>query len=243
MTDDRASVAVFRPDDGRLSDAAAFLRELGVEPVADAMLAIEPTGDLPRRDADFVVVTSSTGVDILADAGWTAGDATLCAIGERTADALTDAGYEVAVVPEDYCSSGMADALRGRAPGHRVEIARSDRGGSTLPNALDDMGAYHHETVLYRLARPDEAGVSGERAAEGTLDGALFTSGLTVEHFLAAADDRGVREDAIEGLEDAVVATLTESVRETAESEGLTVDVVPETTTFEAMARAVVERV
>ena len=77
---DRPRVAVFRPDDERIDDAAALLESLGAEPVADPMLAVEPTDAVPV-DAPYVVLTSKTGVELAAEAGWDPGDATLVAIG------------------------------------------------------------------------------------------------------------------------------------------------------------------
>src|SRR6056297_912751 len=201
---DEPRVAVFRPDDDRLDRATALLTDLGAEPVPDPMLAVEPTGDSPREDAAYVILTSKTGVELAAEAGWSPGDATVCAIGPATADALRDAGYPVDVVPEEYTSSGLVDALVERGiDGARVEVARSDHGSAVLLEGLVAAGADVHETVLYRLVRPPAAGDSAERAAAGRLDGALFTSSLTVEHFLDAAADRGRREEAIAGLEDA----------------------------------------
>jgi len=73
--------------------------------------------------------------------------------------------------------------------------------------------------------------------------GACFTSSLTVEHFLEAADERGVREAAIEGLNRAVVGAIGEPTRRTAEEHGIDVDVVPESAEFERLAEAVVDRV
>ncbi len=237
----RPLVAVFRPDDERLAEAVALLESLGVEPVADPMLAVEPTGAAPRSDADVVVLTSRTGADLLPD-GWAAGDATLCAIGEHTAEALEAAGCPPDLVPETYSSRGLLEALADRVDGTRVEVARSDHGSAVLLDGLDDAGAYHHETVLYRLVRPGGAGDSVEAAAGGELAAALFTSSLTVEHFLDAADERGLREAALAGLASAVVGAIGEPTRETAEGLGVAVDVVPETATFEALARAAVDR-
>ena len=239
MTDTR--VAVFRPDDDRLDAALTVLESLGVEPVADPMLSVEPTGAVPRADADVVVLTSKTGAELLP-ADWDPGDATLCAIGEPTARALSDAGFEADLVPETYSSTGLVEALSGRVDGARVEVARSDHGSPVLLAGLDDAGAYHHETVLYRLVRPPGSGDSTELAAAGELDAALFTSSLTVEHFLAAAAERGIEAEAAAGLEAAVVGTIGEPTRETAEGHGISVDVVPNEATFEALARAVVER-
>jgi len=237
----RPAVAVFRPDDDRLEAAVELLDGLGVEPVADPMLAVEPTGARPRGDAAYTVLTSKTGAQLVADTGWEPGGQ-LCAIGETTASALRDAGFEVGVVPAEFSSAGLVERLRDEVDGARVEVARSDHGSEVLLDGLIDAGAYVHETVLYRLVRPEGAGASADRAADGRLDAALFTSSLTVEHFLAAAEERGVRAAAVVGLEDAVVGVIGEPTRETAEDRGIGVDVVAPTADFEALARAAVER-
>jgi len=237
---DRPRVAAFRPDDDRLAEAIETLDGLGVEPVADPMLAVEPTGEGPRTDADYAVLTSKTGAELAAEAGWDPRDATVCAIGESTADALRDAGYAVDVVPAEFSSQGLVDRLAGEVAGARVEVARSDHGSAVLLDGLESAGAYVHETVLYRLVRPAGAGDSAELAAEGELDAALFTSSLTVEHFLAAAAERGVREAAIAGLDDAVVGAIGAPTAETAEAAGIGVDAVPEAAEFELLARRAV---
>jgi uroporphyrinogen-III synthase len=245
----RATVAVFRPDDGRLAAAVELLESLGATPVADPMLATEPTGEQPR-DADYVVLTSSTGVEIVAgervaDGGpaerWDPDGATLCAVGESTAAALDERGYDVDVVPEEFSSAGLVAALEERVDGAHVELARSDRASATLPDGLCEAGAEVTETTLYRLTRPVDGGESAERAAAGELDGALFTSSLTIRHFLAAADERGVHEAAIAGLDEAVVGVIAEGPAETAREAGIAADVVPERADFEAMACEVVE--
>ncbi|CCQ32921.1 uroporphyrinogen-III synthase [Halorhabdus tiamatea] len=241
MTEDRPTAAVFRPDDERLARAVESLESLGVKPIADPMLAVEPTGNLPRTDADAVVFTSKTGAELVAGE-WTPGDATVCAIGEPTADALRANGTEVDVVPETYSSTGLVETLGERVDGSRVEVARSDHGSDVLLDGLESAGAYVHETVLYRLVRPERAGESVELAADGGLDAALFTSSLTVEHFLAIATERGHRERVLDGLADAVVGAIGEPTRETASDHGIEVDVVPETADFESLAAAVVER-
>ena len=237
----RPRVAVFRPDDGRVDDAAALLGSLGAEPVPDPMLTIEPTGETPP-DADFVVLTSATGVDVLAAAGWDPGDAVLCCIGSATAGAAEDVGWTVDRVPEQYDSEGMVVELRDDVAGKTVALARSDRASATMPEGLREAGADVTETTLYRLERPDDVGESAALAARGELDGAAFTSSSTVEGFLSAAEERGVHEEAIAGLEEAVVGAIAESPAATARDAGIAVDVVPEEADFEALAGAVVER-
>lgn len=234
-------VAVFRPDDERLSEAVGLLESLGAVPIADPMLAVEPTGTKPREEADFTVFTSKTGVELARGGEWES-SGTVCAIGERTARALREAGYEVDLIPEEFSSVGLVRALENEVTGRRVEVARSDHGSPVLTDGLNDAGGYVHETVLYRLIRPPGSGVSADRAAAGELEGALFTSSLTVEHFLAAAAERGLREEAIAGLSSGIVGAIGEPTRATAERAGIDVDVVPDTASFDELACDVVER-
>jgi uroporphyrinogen-III synthase len=233
-------VAVFRPDDERLDDAVELLDSLGAEPIPDPMLEVRPTGASPEP-GEYVVLTSKTGVELAAEAGWEPGDATVCAIGSSTADVLRERGYAVDVVPEEYTSAGLVEALEDRVAGARVEVARSDHGSPVLTEGLADAGADVHETILYRLVRPEGSGESAALAADGELDAAVFTSSLTVEHFLDAAAERGAREAAVAGLNDAVVGAIGPPTRETAEAAGIAVDVVPDVADFEALACAVVE--
>jgi uroporphyrinogen-III synthase len=235
------TVAFFRPDDERAAEAADTVRELGAEPLSDPMLAVDPTGEEPRTDADYAVLTSKTGVELADEAGWDPTGAVV-AIGAATAEALQAAGYAVDVVPEEYSSAGLVEELREAVDGARLEVARSDHGSPVLTDGLAEAGADVHETVLYRLVRPAGAGASTVAAAEGDLDGACFTSTLTVEHFLAAAADRGIREEAVAGLNRAAVGAIGEPTREAAAAGGIEVDVVPEVAEFEALAAAVVER-
>lgn len=241
MTTRDTTVAVFRPDDGRLEAAAELVESLGATPIADPMLAVVETDATPREDADVVVFTSKTGVDLAADAGFDADDAVVAAIGDTTAGRLREREYDVDVVPDAFTSSGLVAALEERVDGARVEVARSDHGSPVLTDGLEAAGAFVHETVLYELARPAKSGGSADLAANGDLDAACFTSTLTVEHFLDAADARGVREDAIAGLNDAVVGVIGPPTCDAAERHGIDVDVVPDVADFDALATAVVE--
>lgn len=236
-------VAVFRPDDERLDEAVELLHSLGVEPVPDPMLAVEPTGNAPRSGAEYVILTSKTGVELAVDAGWRPDGETVCAIGRRTARALEEQDITVDLVPDEFSSRGLVEALEDRVDGAAVEVARSDHGSPVLTDGLAEAGADVHETVLYELVRPKESGQSTDLAADGALDGALFTSSLTVEHFLAAAEERGVREEAIVGLNEGVVGVIGEPTAETATDCGIDVDVIPDAADFDQLARDVAERI
>ncbi|WP_440772453.1 uroporphyrinogen-III synthase [Natronorubrum sp. DTA28] len=236
-------VAVFRPDDERIEDAVSLLEDLDADPVADPMLAVEPTDATPRTDAEYVVFTSKTGAELVSGAGWEPSGETVCAIGPATADALRGEGYAVDIVPEEFTSSGLVAALANEIDGARVEVARSDHGSPVLLEGLEAAGAYVHETVLYRLVRPEGSGESAALAAAGDLDAVCFTSSLTVEHFLEAAADHGLRSETLEGLAEATVGVIGAPTAETAAAHGLGVDVVPDEATFEALARETLEAV
>ncbi len=231
------TVAVFRPDDDRLDRAVELLESMDVQPVGDPMLSVRPTGNSPRTDGAYTILTSKTGIEIAAGAGWTPGDTTLVAIGPKTAAAAEEAGWTADIVPEKYTSAGVVEALADEVDGARVEVARSDHGSSVLIEGLEDAGAYRHETVLYELVIPDRAGESVVLASEGRLDAALFTSSLTVEHFLDVAADRDIETEVLEGLERAVVGVIGPPTAETAEELGVPVDVVPSDAEFETLAR------
>ncbi|MGM0372323.1 MAG: uroporphyrinogen-III synthase [Halobacteriota archaeon] len=235
---ERPRVAVFRPDDERMAQAIEMLESLDVTPVPDPMLEIRPTGATPRTDAGVTILTSKTGVELAA--GWAPGDTRLVAIGPSTAEAAEDAGYEVDLIPDAYTSAGLVGALADSVAGERVEVARSDHGSAVLTDGLNEAGAYVHETILYELTTPDDAGESVELAAAGELDAALFTSSLTVEHFLDIASERGIEAEVRAGLAQATVGAIGPPTAETAASMDLSVDVVPDAADFGALARAVV---
>ena len=234
-------VAVFRPDDERLSEAIKLIDSLGATPVADPMLEIDPTGSVPATAADYVIFTSKTGIELAADAGWQPDDTTLVSIGSGTTATATKAGWTVDREPATYSSTGLVELLADEVTGKTVNVARSDHGSQVLLDGLAEAGADVTETVLYRLVRPAAAGDSTELAANGELEAVAFTSSLTIEHFLDAATDRGVRAAAIDGLEEAVVGAIGEPTRQTAVDQGLAVDTVPDEATFEALATQVVE--
>jgi uroporphyrinogen-III synthase len=238
-------VGVFRPDDERMATAVELLEGYGITAVPDPMLSVEPTGTIPEIEAvsdtsPFIVLTSKTGVEILADAGWSPATATVACIGPQTAAAARDVGWTVDIVPTEYSSQGLVDALTDKVTDRSVIVARSDHGSETLLNGLNAAGADVTETVLYRLVRPAGTGQSTVMAAGDELDAVCFTSSLTVEHFLAAAANRELREEAIAGLNHAVVGTIGEPTRETAERCGIRVDVTPADATFEDLVEAVV---
>lgn len=236
------TIAFFRPADERAETAKSIIRNLGGEPLSDPMLAIEPTGNQPREDATYTILTSKTGVELVTESDWEPGG-TIVAIGEPTASELERAGYPVGRIPEEYSSTGLVAELADEAAGSTIEVARSDHGSPLLTEGLNGIGAYVHETILYGLTIPDSAGISVERAAAGELDGVCFSSSLTVQHFMEIAATKDIRAAVLDGLETAVIGAIGEPTAQTAREAGLTVDVQPPVATFEALADSVINTI
>jgi len=231
---DVPKVAFFRPADEREERAVEAVRAESFEPLSDPLLETVPTGAAPRTDAEYVVLTSVTGVELAAET-LRGTDAVVCAVGPKTADALRDEGVDVDVVPDEYTSAGIVDALAERVEGARVEVARSDHGSDELLDGFDDAGAYAHETVLYEIVRPEGGGEETAGAlSEGALDAVLFTSSLTVGHLVEALEETGVGVDALDGT---VVGVIGEPTRRNAEACGVDVDYVADEATFDALVR------
>lgn len=227
-------VAFFRPADEREERAVEVVRRHGFEPLSDPLLETRPTGATPRTDADYVVLTSVTGVRLAAEKV-RGTDAVVCAVGPKTAEELRAEGVVVDIVPKEYTSAGLVDALAERVNGERVEVARSDHGSDELLDGLNGAGAYAHETVLYEIVRPEGGGSeTAEALRDNKLDAALFTSSLTVEHLLEALEEAGVGVGALDGV---LVGVIGEPTRRTGEEHGVEVDYVADEATFEALVR------
>lgn len=236
----KPTVAVLRPDDNRIAEAVEYLRSLGVSPVADPMLTVRPTGATPVT-ADYCIFTSRTGVQIAAEQDWQPSSSTVCAVGQQTASALRDYGISVDIVPSTFTSAGLVEELTAEVDGSTVEIARSTHGSDVLIQGLQSAGADVHESQLYRLERPNTAGRSVSLAGDGQLDGILFTSPKTVDHFCEIAAE----QDSVSALQQGVAETSIGAIgRPTARAirdHGITVDVIPDTVGFSQLADRIVE--
>lgn len=239
MSEEASKVAFFRPADDREESAVEVVRQHGFEPLSDPLLETRPTGATPRTDAEYVVLTSVTGVGIAAETV-SESEALVCAVGPKTAEALRSKGVEVDIVPDEYTSAGLVDELAERVGGARVEVARSDHGSDELLDGLNGAGAYVHETVLYELVRPEGGGERTVKSLKrGEVDAVLFTSSLTVEHLVEALDEEGAGRGT---LDDTLVGVIGDPTRRTAEGLGVNVDAVAEEETFESLLEAAAER-
>jgi uroporphyrinogen-III synthase len=238
----KPTVAVLRPNDTRIEEAIRYLKSLGVTPIADPMLAICPTGKQPR-EAEYCIFTSTTGVELVIERGWEPDGKTVCAVGRQTATALRDQGYSVDIIPSTFTSAGLVEELADDVEGKTVEIARSAHGSDVLVQGLKEAGADVHETQLYRLERPETAGQSVSLAIDGQLDGVLFTSPRTVDHFFEIATEQANVTELKHGLEETVISAIGAPTARAIRGNGLEVDIIPKSVDFEQLAGLTVQEV
>lgn len=177
------------------------LEELGAAVLALPAVEIRPPADwsavdraLDRLDRyAWVVFTSANGVRALVgrmrDTGRdldTLAGRRLAAVGPATAEALGAYGLRCDLVPAEYCSEGLAAALRGRVAGQRLLLARADRGREVLREEL--AGVADVESVaVYRQTDAALGGSPALRALDaGEVDYVTLTSS-NIARALAAA--------------------------------------------------------
>jgi uroporphyrinogen III methyltransferase/synthase len=171
---------------------AAQLEALGADVIELPTIEIRPLADTAKLDAalrrlgsyDWVIFTSVNGVracfERLAALGRDArafGSVKLAAIGEATARELGAHGLVADLVPEDFTSAGIVEALGRRIAGKRFLLPRADIAPDELPRALRAKGARVTCVAAYATAHP-------ETLAAGGVDMVTFTSSSTVRGFI-----------------------------------------------------------
>jgi len=258
-------VAVMRPPD-KLEEAARVAGAIGLTPVCASPLRIERhrapelTGllqDLRRGRVGMLVLTSTTGVAALM--GMLEGivgkeelaallrPVRTVAIGPLTAKAMEAAGLGTPFVPRVYSSEGLvAELERLDVRGMKAYVLRSDHGERALIAGLEGAGADVTEIVLYSLVPvPDSPDLHRlvEEMIGGGIDVFAFTSSLSAKAFIEYACRTNPRAEVVKALGQGLVAAVGLPTQRALEEEGIRVDVVPESATFEAMMQAVKKRI
>lgn len=240
------------------SKLSLALRRAGAVPVEIPVIAFAPPQDPEpfRRAAagiegyDWVVLTSTNGVEALFDELGRQGrepvsclaGSRVAAIGPATAKALRDRNVAVEVMPDEYRGEAVATAMIARhekgMKGVRVLLARAAGARDALPELLSDAGAAVEVVEAYRAVPPDpdvSCRLKG-MLERGELDAITFTSSSTVRHTLQV-----LGADAHRLLGGLVAASIGPITTETAEGNGLRVDVTATEYTIEGLVRALTD--
>jgi uroporphyrinogen-III synthase len=189
---------------GKLSDG---LRALGAEAVEVPVLEICPPVSFGPLDAairqfnqyDWVIFTSANTVHSLVErvaaSGVVLGSMAglkVAAVGESTAAAARDEGFQVTFVPVKYVAEGLIEGWPGELSGQRILLARAAIARDVLPDALREAGARVDVVDAYRNVLPEAAPELVKRAMSEGLDAATFTSSSSVTHLAEAAQLAGI---------------------------------------------------
>lgn len=235
---------VLVPRGGPWGDGVAgSLRRQGAIPVIAPLINFAPTNDEASLDAalsdlaagafDWLTVTSATTVDVLyAYRAVIPASTKVAAVGETTAAALLAVGYRVDLVPDqDNSAAGMAEQMIGLEPEARdILTLRSEIAKPVLTRMLDEAGHRVRSVVAYRTVGVPVTERIAADVRSGRINAILVTSGSVAEQVSAQFPDVP---------ETTVIAAIGPRTAKDAKRAGLSVDVVAEAQTVEALIEAV----
>jgi uroporphyrinogen-III synthase len=189
---------------GKLSEG---LRSLGAEPVEVPVLEIRPPESFAALDAalfgldgyDWLILTSVNTVQAIAQrAGELGTDLAqpaglkVAAVGESTAAAARQAGFEITFVPESYLAESLVEGLMGQKSAKKILLARAAVARDVIPDALRESGTTVDVVDAYRNGMPERAPTLLQQALVRGIDAATFTSSSSATHLAQAAHAAGV---------------------------------------------------
>jgi uroporphyrinogen-III synthase len=106
----------------------------------------------------------------------------IAAVGPMTAAAVEEAGYDVAVIPDQFVGEAVAGVV-GEVSGTRILLARAANARRTLNGLLADAGAQVDDVAFYDTIapKPDSHTLA---LLDQTLDAVTFTNASSVARFL-----------------------------------------------------------
>ncbi len=150
----------------------------------------------------------------------------------------------MAALPVEHTSQGIVRLLANEASGRHIFVLRSDHGEPVLVTGLQEQGAAVNDMVVYRLVPIDTAALDRlvEESLGERIDAYAFTSSLSAQTFIEAAEKRSSRDEVLAILGRATVAAMGPPTKGKLESLGVRVDIVPRSATFEEMLTAIATR-
>ncbi len=237
---------VLVPRGGKWGDGvAATLRSFGAMPVTAPMINFASADDgaalasslqeLQDGGFEWLVITSATTVDVFVGQGVTIPAATkIAAVGETTAAALALAGYRVDFVPSaDNSARGLVKEwpAAGYITG-RVLVPQSDIAEPNLVTGLRGLGLDAQFVAAYRTVGVSVAESVQADVASGRIRAILVSSGSVARQIAAQLAPLPAST---------VVACIGPRTAFDARAAGLTVDLIAEDRSADALIAALVE--
>jgi uroporphyrinogen III methyltransferase/synthase len=194
----------------------------------------------------------------------------ICAVGSKTALEVKKYGMKVDLVPEEFNAEGLVEAfteeakkMRGSEDGKqsknvklstsqlpsfsasqplsglKILLPRAEVAREIFPEKVKEMGGEIDIATAYRAVTPEIHGKRLKRfLKEGKISIATFTSAATFNNFMSIMD-----RYALELLKGVAIAVIGPVTARAVEKAGLSVNIMPEQATIEAMVQEIIERV
>lgn len=196
------------------------------------------------RQYDGVFFTSKNAVERLlnridainGDAKGILQSRAIYAVGEKTEEALEEAGIPVADTPDVYSAEALAESFADQDLTDKYFLfPRSNIGKDIIPTYLREMNAEVDEVVVYNNVSPQQKDLDAVRTAllNQEIDVVTFFSPSAVRNFLQMMGKKC--------LEQTRVAVIGPSTATAAESLGLSVDVIAKQATAESLVETISE--
>lgn len=160
----------------------------------------------------------------------------ICTVGPKTADAVTDYGLRPDLIPEEFKAEGVVAALSGMGvKGRKFLIPRAKVAREVIPDRLKEMGALVTVAVAYENIRPT---TDVERLRmlfeDGKISAVTFTSSSTVDNFVEMMGEKEYKKM----IKDVVIACIGPVTAKTAREYGMEVHVMPHEYTIPGLVDA-----
>jgi uroporphyrinogen III methyltransferase/synthase len=162
----------------------------------------------------------------------------IATIGSATEKAVAERGLKVEILPDEFRAEGLLQSLKGKVlKGSRILIPRAKVARDILPVELEKQGAQVEVVDAYETTPPRAGRERLELIVdERPLDMIVFTSSSTVTNMVEMVKPSTLRET----LKQTAIAAIGPITKQTAESQGLEVQVQPSQYTIPALVDAIV---
>ncbi|ALC89773.1 uroporphyrinogen-III synthase [Bacillus sp. FJAT-18017] len=235
---------------GQAKSFSRLIEKYGGIPVEIPLISFKPIsldGNLKQvlnslESYDWIVFTSNTTVETFLSffpEGLPAHLPKVAAIGDRTGILLEKKGLGPHFVPSKYVAEVFAEEFIANInPGSRVLIPKGNLAREHIAMTIRENGSYADEIVVYETVLPEPSKLKLKKALTGGgLDILMFTSPSTVNHFMEAVEEYGLRDEA----DRCIVACIGPVTHQRLLEFGFTVHASPEQYTVADMVESTIE--
>jgi uroporphyrinogen-III synthase len=190
ITRSKDSVKEFDAEVLELSSGVIYL------PTIETYSIPNDSGELAKlkaySDYDYIIFTSANGVkyffdEVMPGNSTKPNGVTIAAVGTKTAEAVSEKGWEVDFIPEEFTAEGLLEALSPLGvTGKRILIPGSAISRDTLVKGLQRLGAEVDFVPVYNTGTiiPEKVSKEITEVRESKPDIFIFTSPSSVKGFV-----------------------------------------------------------